>query len=172
VSGLRLLALLVPGLVAAVLLDSFALAVFGDERLFDPYLVLVVLLAAQGERKTTALLVGALVGLAQDGLGSQIFGIYYVAKVIVAYGVVRAMDLLIPGQPLTWAVLLAGGTLLEIAVYRAMGFLLGQSFDARGLGGLTLLLLLNVVLGTFLCTFGRRFTKRWETRRGHASRAR
>jgi len=171
-SGLRLLSLLIPGLIVAVLLDSFALTAFREERLFDPYLVLVVLLAAQGERKTTALLVGAMVGLAQDGLGSQVFGIFYLAKVIVAYAVARANDLLIPGQPLTWAVLLAGGTLLEVVVYRAMGFLLGQSFDARGLGGLALLLLLNVVLGTFLCSRGRRFTKRWATRGGHAVRAR
>lgn len=171
-SGLRLLTLLIPGLVLAVLLDSFALTAFGEARLFDPYLVLVVLLSAQGEKKTTALLVGALVGLAQDGLGSQVFGILYVAKVVVAYAVARANDLLIPGQPLTWAVLLGGGTLLEFVVYRVMGFLLGQSFDPRGFGALFVLLLVNVVLGTFLCTLGSRFTKRWETRGGHAIRAR
>lgn len=171
-SGLRLLALLIPGLVLAVLLDSFALTAFGEQRLFDPYLVLVVLLAAQGEKKTNALLVGAVVGLAQDGLGSQVFGVFYLAKVIVGYAVARANDLLIPGQPLTWAVLLGGGTLLEVVVYRVLGFLLGQSFDGRGVGGLAVLLLLNVVLGTFLCTLGRRFTKRWELRGGHATRTR
>ena len=94
------------------------------------------------------------------------------AKIIVAYAVARANDLLIPGQPLTWAVLLGGGTLLELVVYRVMGFLLGQSFDTRPVGAMLVLLLLNVVLGTFLCTLGRRFTKRWETRGGHAIRAR
>jgi rod shape-determining protein MreD len=143
--------LLVPALVVAVLLDSFALALTGPERLFDPYLVLVVLFAAQGGRKTNALIVGALVGLAQDGLGSAVFGVHYLAKLVVAYAACRAGDLLIPGQPLTWAVLLGGGTVLELFVYRALGFLLGQSFDARSLGALVVLLLVNLVLGSLIC---------------------
>ena len=111
-------------------------------------------------------------GLAQDGLGSAVFGVHYLAKLVVAYAACRAGDLLIPGQPLTWAVLLAGGTVLELVVYRAMGFLLGQSFDPRGLGSLALLVLMNCVLGTFLCTLGRRSLKRWPVRGGHAARAR
>ena len=171
-TGMRLMAVLVAGLIVAVLVDSFALAAFSVERLFDPYLVLVVFLAARCEQKWTALLVGAVVGLAQDGLGSQVFGIFYLSKLVVAYAIARSKDLLIPGQPLTWAVLLAGGTVLELLVYRAMGFLLGQSFDARTLGSLVLLLAFNVVLGSFACTFGQRHAKRWQSRGGHAARAR
>ena len=166
--GGRLLMMLIPALVVAVLLDSFALALTGPERLFDPYLVLVVFLAARDGRKSTALLVGALVGLTQDGLGSSVFGIHYLAKVIVAYGAVRASDFLIPGQPLTWAVLLGGGTLMELVVYRGMGFLLGQSFDARSFPALLVLLLVNVVLGTLLCLSARGL----KLRGGHAARAR
>lgn len=164
----RLLLLLVPALLVAVLVDSFALALTGPERLFDPYVVLVVLFAAQGGRKTNALIVGALVGLAQDGLGSSVFGVHYLAKLVVAYAASRAGDLLIPGQPITWAVLVGGGTLLELVVYRGLGFLLGQSFDARTLPALLLLLLVNVVLGTLVCLWVRLPAGR----RGHAARAR
>jgi rod shape-determining protein MreD len=168
----RLPAFVLGGLALAVLIDSFALALTGPDRLFDPYLVLVVLVAARGDRKASALAVGAVVGLAQDGLGSSVFGIHYVAKVVVAYGVARASDVLIPGQPLTWAVLLAGGTLAELFVYRAMGFLLGQSFDARTLAPLVALFLLNVALGTLACVAGRRLSGKWAIGGGHALGAR
>ena len=167
-SGLRLLAVTLTAIVVAVLLDSFALALTGPERLFDPYLVLVVFLAAQSGRKTSALLVGALVGLSQDGLGSSVFGIHYLAKVIVAYAAARAADRLIPDQAPTWAVLLGGATLLELVTYRALGFLLGQSFDARPWSSLLVLLLVNVVVGTLLCILVRPLAARG----GHAARAR
>lgn len=164
-----MLAWLVPALLLALLVDAVALALTAPDRLFDPFLVLTAFVASRG-RKVEAMLAGAVIGLAQDGLGSVVFGIHFLSKVVVAYVVALASSRLIPGQPLTHAVLIAGATVLELVVFAASGFLLGQRFEVRSPGELATLLALNVVLGTVACLSAGSFARRRAFGRAHAAR--
>jgi rod shape-determining protein MreD len=91
--------------------------------------------------------VGAVCGLLQDGVGSVVFGVHFLSKVVVGYVVSLASGRLIADQPGTHAALIAGATVLEVAVVAATGFVLGQRLDLRSPGALVASLAVNVVVG-------------------------
>ena len=168
-ASLRLLLSLVPALVVVLMIDGFV-SLAGPVRFFDPFLILTVWYASRGG-KLQGMCAGALIGLAQDGLMSAVFGVHFLSKVTVGYATTLLSERLIPNQPATHAVLLGVATLLELAVFGATGFLLGQRFEDRSVGQLVLLVVLNVVLGTFLFHASQGLLRRREGRRLSAARA-
>ena len=144
--GLRSAVTLILLLAGCVLLDSLLRLVGGGAAILDPFLLLTVWHAARG-RKVRAMGVGAVCGLLQDGVGSVVFGVHFLSKVVVGYVVSLASGRLIPDQPATHAALIAGATVLEVAVVAATGFVLGQRLDLRSPGALVASLAVNVVVG-------------------------
>jgi rod shape-determining protein MreD len=145
--GLRAL-LLVPALLAAIIVEPLVLRLSGGVRIVDPFLVVAVAFAVRGgESKRRALLCGGLAGLVQDFLASGVFGVHYLAKLVVAYVASLVSGRLIPGQPLTAGVLVGGGALLEQVVVLLLGGLLGSAFRVQGFGELVLCLIGNIVAG-------------------------
>jgi rod shape-determining protein MreD len=142
----KVLLILVPLLLVAVIVDAMLMSATGGARIFDPFLVVVVSQAPHG-RKTDAMVTGALAGLVQDLLASIVFGMHFLSKVVVGYGASLLSGRLIPGQPLTAVVLLAGGTLVEAVVHPLAGALLGRSIITPDLLTLGLSVLLNVAIG-------------------------
>jgi rod shape-determining protein MreD len=115
----------------------------------DPFLLLTVWFAADG-RKSDGFLVGALAGLVQDAVGSAVFGAHVLSKVVVGYLVMHLAGRLLAGQILTYAVLCAAATVLEVIVLGAAGLMLGQQFFDASLGRLAAAVLVNAAVGTAL----------------------
>ena len=76
---------------------------------------------------------------------------------------------LIPGQPLSAAVLLGSGTLIEVLVQKLAGVLLGQSFNTPTIGEVIVSAVLNVVVGMLVLGLVDAVTRRKLRRPGHAS---
>ena len=142
----KVLLIVVPLLVVALFLDALLMRLTGGARILDPFLIVVVSQAPHG-RKSDAVFTGALAGLFQDLVGSVVFGIHALSKTCIGYLASLLSGQLIPGQPLTSVVLLAGGTVLEAVVQWLVGVLLGQSVNTPQLGTLALSVVLNVALG-------------------------
>ena len=143
---LKAVALAVPGLLLAVLASAMVMRLTNGARLLDPFLIVVVAQATRG-RRSEAMAVGAVAGIVQDMLSSVDFGVHYLSKLVVGYVASLVATSLIPGQPLTAAVLLAGGTILEVIVQMLCGVLLGQHFNTPGLGELAVEVVANVAVG-------------------------
>ena len=132
---------------AAILLDSLVMVATGGTRYFDPFLLLTVWYGASGG-KVDGMLVGGLSGLAQDSVGTTtVFGTHYLSKVVIGYLSMLASSRLIPGQVLTHVVLLAGATVVEVAVLVGAGLLLDQSFNDLTAGQVAVAALVNAALG-------------------------
>ena len=143
---MRSLAIFLPLLLVALLIDALLVTLTHGVRIFDPFLVLVVAQAPHG-RKTGAIVTGAIAGLVQDMVASVVFGIHFLSKVVLGYSASLIAVRLIPGQPLTGLVLLGGGPILEVVVHALAGVLLDQSFNLPTLGTLLLSIVLNVGIG-------------------------
>jgi hypothetical protein len=111
------------------------------------------------------MLLAALAGLAQDALGSVVFGSGLLSKVVVAYLVGVGARRLVLGELPTFALALGGAVLAEAAVLGLTGTVMGQSLLGRGPGGLVLAVLANAAVGTVL------FALAW-SRRPAATRGR
>jgi len=143
---MKALLIVIPLLVVAVLVDAILMRLTGGARILDPFLIVVVSQAPHG-RKSDAIFTGALAGLVQDLLASVVFGMHMLSKTCIGYAASLLSSRLIPGQPLTSVVLLAGGTIVEALVQWLAGVLLGQSVNTPTLGSLGLSLVLNVSIG-------------------------
>lgn len=139
-------------LAAVTVLDAFLTVLTGGPRVVDLHLLVVLWFALRGGR-TEALAVGALAGLAQDSLGSVVFGSNMLGKVVVAYAASLVARRFVAGQALTHAVVAACAVLLDVLVRRATGFVLGQSLVNRTLGEVLLGLAGTVVFGTLVFGF-------------------
>lgn len=155
------------GLALAVIIDSAVMELTGGRRVFDPFLIVTVATALRG-RKAESMIVGATAGLVQDLLGSVVFGIHFLGKLVVSYFAALMAGRLIPGQPLSAIVLLAGGTVIEVFALAGAGFLLGQSFQLRTPGELGLSVLLNTAVGMTWFALAKRFDGDSRRRPAHA----
>lgn len=145
-SAVRTFLLMLAALVAAVLIDGLVSRATHGFRVVDPYLIVVIVFASRGP-KVRAMLVGGVAGFVQDLVASGVFGIHYLGKLVVGYVASLLSGRLIPGQALTAAVLLGGGTILEKVVFVALGPLLGNSFSAGTFSEAVVQVGVNTVLG-------------------------
>src|SRR5436189_896291 len=104
---MRTFLIFLPLVLIAVVVDALLLSLTHGQRIFDPFLI-VLMAQAPHARKTDAILMGAFVGLVQDIIGSIVFGIQFLSKVVLGYSASLVSVRLIPGQPLTALVLLGG----------------------------------------------------------------
>jgi rod shape-determining protein MreD len=167
---LKLLATVIPVLIAALLLHAVAGETIGS-GLFDPYLIMTVWFGANG-RKPDGMIVGAMAGLVQDAMGSVVIGTHFLSKVVVGYVVMMVAARLIPGQVVTHAVLLAAGAILEVVVLTAAGLLFGMDLAPGPPLAVILWLLTNVVLGTMVFSLVESARRRRERGFGRGSRGR
>jgi rod shape-determining protein MreD len=150
-----------------VLLASLAVALVVDGlanrlthgRVLDPYLIVVVAFASRGG-KVRAMVAGGLAGFVQDLVASAVFGVHYLGKLVVGYAASLLTGRLIPGQALTAAVLLGGGTVLEKIVFALLGPLLGSDFTSGGMGQVALEAAANIVVGMIVFRFMDRLARR------------
>ena len=158
-SLLKSVLLLLPLVALALVLDVLGLRIGHGARWIDPYLILVVAFAARGG-KLRALAAGGIAGFVQDMVASIVFGVHYLGKLAVGYVASLFVGRLIPGQALTAAVLLGGGTLLEKIVQALLGPLLGSDFPLGTLPMIALEIVVNVVAGLLIFRLAERLVRR------------
>jgi len=150
-------------LAAAVVADGLLGGAAGAGRLVDPFLLVAVWFALT-RSPIEGLVVGAMAGLAQDCLGSLVFGTGLLSKVVVAWAVGLVARRLPVGALPTFALACGGAVLIETTVLGLTGLVLGQSLGGRGLGGLVLAVLANAAVGAGV--FALAWSRRRGTRRG------
>lgn len=145
-SALRSMLILFAALALAMVLDGMAARAAHGFRFLDPYLIVVIAFASRGG-KVRSMLAGGLAGFLQDLVASAVFGVHYLGKLVVGYAASLLAGRLIPGQALTAAVLLAGGTILEKIVFGVLGPLLGSDFSIGTPGEILIQAAANVAVG-------------------------
>jgi len=167
---LKLLAIAVPFLLLALAVDTLA-ATAGKRPILDPFLILTVWHGASG-RKADGMIIGALAGLLQDCLGSMVFGMRLLSKVVVGYVTMLVSAQLVPGQLATDALLVAGATVLEVIVVACAGLLLGQHFGGLSLGEIATSVVANGLVGAMGFWVVRHFSRGRDRQGAHAARGR
>ena len=168
---LRLLAVLVPLVLAAVVLDALLSLVVPGIRVLDPFLLVTVWFGANG-RRLDGMLAGAVAGLVQDATASMVLGCFYLPKVVVGYVTMLLAGRLIPGQPTTHAILIAVGAVTEMLVVGGLGLLLGRDLlTVAPLSGM-ISVLVNVGAGCAAYAAIERARRRREKSMGHGLRGR
>jgi rod shape-determining protein MreD len=133
-------------LALALVVDGLASRAAHGFRFLDPYLIVVVAFASRGG-KLRSMLAGGAAGFLQDLVASAVFGVHYLGKLVVGYVASLFVGRLIPGQALTAAVLLGGGTILEKVVFAVLGQLLGSDFSPGTLGEIAVQAAANILVG-------------------------
>ena len=111
----------------AVILQSSLPLLWGNISYVDLPLIVVVYFALRRD-PLTAVIIGAVAGLATDALSSGLLGSNGFAKTLVAYVIAAVVTRILLDNPLLRIPVLAGAAALDVTVYVLLHRLFGQDF--------------------------------------------